>query len=215
MKQNNPGIILAIVTDNQDPDSLGRVKVKIEILGEEILTNWIPVLSMGSSPDTGCYFLPEIESKVIISFIGKGITNPIVLGGIWAEYQQPPITEENSDADLNKDGENNLKFIRSRSGQRIIFDDTDGKEKIQILSSDANTRFEFIVSDEVINIETDKDINLIAGGKLYVEAKEAEFAFSETLEIKTGGIKAETSDGDIEFTSKNGLSIEANSIKLN
>ena len=214
MKNNNPGILVATVTDNQDPDALGRVKVSTDLLGEEIVTDWIQVLNMGSSPDAGCYFLPEIDSKVVISFIGEGINNPIVLGGVWGAFQAPPEAEENSGADLNGDGENNVKFIRSRSGQRIIFDDTDGEEKIQILSPDAATRFEFLVADEMINIETDKDINIIAGGKLYIEAEEAEFVFSGALGIEAAGLQAETSDA-MEFTSGSGITLEGNAIKLN
>lgn len=214
MKNNSPGLVMGVITDNQDPDELGRVKVSIDLLGEIITTDWIPILNFYSSPDAGSYFLPDIDTKVIVSFIGKGIYNPIVLGGIWGAFQPPPVSEENSGADLNGDGENTLKFIRSRSGQRIIFDDTDGEEKIQIISKDATTRFEFLVADEMINIESDKDITIKAGGKLSIEAEETTMIFEGGMSLEAAGLSVDSSDA-LELKSGSGITVEGSAVKLN
>lgn len=214
MNKKNPGILLGVVSDNQDPDELGRVKILIDLLGETITTDWVPILNMSSSPEAGSFFIPEIDARVAVSFIGEGINNPIVLGGIWGEFQKPPLSEENSGSDLNADGENNLKFIRSRSGQRIIFDDKDGEEKVQIISKDAATRFEFLVADEMINIESDKDITIKAGGKLSIEAEEAEMTFEGGLALTTAGMSIEADDA-INIKSGSGITAEGNAIKLN
>lgn len=214
MVNYNPGLLMGIVTDNQDPDELGRIKVSIDLLGETITTDWIPILNFYSSPEAGSYFLPDIDTKVIVSFIGKGVYNPIVLGGIWGSFQPPPVSEENSGADLNGDGENTLKFIRSRSGQRIIFDDTDGEEKIQIISKDAATRFEFLVADEMVNIESDKDIKIKAGGKLSIEAEETTMTFEGGMSLEAAGLAVDASDA-LELKSGSGITVEGSAVKLN
>lgn len=214
MVNYNPGLLMGIVTDNQDPDELGRIKVSIDLLGETITTDWIPILNFYSSPEAGSYFLPDIDTKVIVSFIGKGVYNPIVLGGIWGSFQPPPVSEENSGADLNGDGENTLKFIRSRSGQRIIFDDTDGEEKIQIISKDAATRFEFLVADEMVNIESDKDITIKAGGKLSIEAEETTMTFEGGMSLEAAGLAVDASDA-LELKSGSGITVEGSAVKLN
>ena len=38
---------------------------------------------------------------------------------------------------------NSLNFFKSQSGNMLIFDDTDGKEKIQLIASGGSTRIEF------------------------------------------------------------------------
>lgn len=214
MNIKNPGILIGVVSDNQDPDEMGRIKVLLDIMGETITTDWVPIMTLGASPEAGSYFIPEIDSRVAVSFVGEGIYNPIVLGGIWGNFQKPPLSEENSGADLNADGENNLKFFRSRSGQRIIFDDKDGEEKVQIISKDATTRFEFLVADEMINIESDKDINIKAGGKLAFTASEAELTLEGPLSVVSAGLSIDA-DGAIEIKSGSGITAEGNAIKLN
>jgi hypothetical protein len=78
--------------------------------------------------------LPEVGSIVFVNTLDKYRTKMIASGALYTE--KPPKTEENSDADLNQDGKNSLRFIKSRSGYQIIIDDTEGKEKVQILSPD-------------------------------------------------------------------------------
>lgn len=40
------GPVLGKVVDNEDPDSLGRVKVVTDNFGEEMETDWIPVMTL-------------------------------------------------------------------------------------------------------------------------------------------------------------------------
>jgi uncharacterized protein involved in type VI secretion and phage assembly len=182
------GPVYGRVTDNQDPDKLGRVKVKLGLFGDEVETNWIPVLSLYASSECGAFFIPEVDDQVIVAFLNDNPDHGVVLGSVWSEAIAPPETGENTGSDLNQDGENNLKFIKSRSGHQIILDDKDGEEKIQILAADGNTRFEFLARDEKINLETDKDLFITAGGKLIIEAEEGEFTFDKGLKMKAENI---------------------------
>jgi phage baseplate assembly protein V len=117
-----------IVSDNQDPDEMGRIKVELKITGDETVSDWLPVLSLYASKDTGAFWLPEIGDQVLAAFFDEELSKGVVLGSVWTEENPPPESEENSGADKNKDGENNLRFIRSRAGSRIIMDDKDGDE---------------------------------------------------------------------------------------
>ena len=211
--QNGP--IYGIVTDNADPDGLGRIKVKLSVLGEDIETNWIPVMSLYGSAECGAFFLPEIDDQVVVAFLNDNPEQGIVLGSVWSEAAVPPETGENTGSDLNQDDENNLKFIKSRSGHQIILDDKDGEEKIQILAADGATRFEFLAEDEIINIETDKDLIISAGGKLSIEAEEGEFTFDKGLKIEADKISEESKSKDIESIASQSMQVEGSSVKLN
>ena len=215
MAENNfYGLLYGKVLDNADPDNMGRVKVLLETLGDAVETNWIPVLSLYASSECGAFFLPEIDDQVVVGFIADNPGQGIVIGGVWSDSQTPPETGENTGSDLNKDGENNLRFIKSRSGNMIIFDDKDGEEKLQILASGAQTRFEYLAQDEVLNIETDVDLKLISKGKLSIEAETGEFKFSKGLKIEAGGISIESSKA-VKAVASQDMAIEGSMIKLN
>ncbi|MBN2532120.1 MAG: rhs element Vgr protein [Spirochaetales bacterium] len=211
--QNGP--LYGIITDNADPDGLGRVKVKLAVLGEDIETNWIPVMTLYGSAECGAFFIPEVDDQVVVVFLNDNPEQGIVLGSVWSEAAVPPETGENTGSDLNQDGENNLKFIKSRSGHQIILDDKDGEEKIQILAADGKTRFEFLAKDEMINIETDKDLRISAGGKLSIEAEEGEITFDKGLKVEADKISMESKSKDIEAIASQNMQIEGSSVKLN
>lgn len=208
------GPVLGLVTDNADPDSLGRIKVAINLYGDEIETDWIPILTLYGTAECGAFMLPEVDDQVVVGFLGDSPNQPVVLGSIWSDSIKPPETGENTGSDLNGDGENNLKFIKSRSGQQIILDDKDGEEKIQILSPDGTTRFEFLMGDELLNIETDKDMSLVAGGKLAIEAEEGELTFAKGLKMEADGLAVEAGK-DITITASQSLTLEGSAVNLN
>ena len=205
------GPILGVVTDNADPDNLGRVKVSVDLMGDSIETDWIPILI----PSAGYFMLPEVEDQIVVAFMGDRTDSGIVIGGIWSDHQPPPETEENSGSDLNKDGENNLRFIKSRSGNQIILDDKDGEEKVQILAADGKTRFEFLVGDEMLNIETDKDMTLSAKGKLGIEAEEGEMKFQKALQIEADELSMKSKSKDITTKASQNLTLAGATVKLN
>ncbi|RLI48197.1 MAG: phage tail protein, partial [Candidatus Thorarchaeota archaeon] len=121
-----PGVMPGIVTNNQDPENLYRVKVKFPWLSEDNETDWIRVATLMAGPERGSFFLPEVGDEVLVAFEYGDINAPYVIGVLWNRKQKPPET--------NSDGKNNIRKIRSRSGHEIIFndDDTSKKEKLEI-----------------------------------------------------------------------------------
>lgn len=205
-----------IVTNNEDEDSLGRIKVSIPEIegGADTETDWLPVLSPFSGEEIGTFCLPELEDVVVVMFMDKELEKGVVLGSVYNQNIKPPKTEENSGADLNDDGKNSLHFIRSRSGLRIILDDTDGEEKIQLLGPDAKNRIEMLIGDELLNIETDKDISISADGIISFEAEEIEFKAEKALSMEADNIKQESSK-DITIKGDSSVTLEGNAVKLN
>ena len=120
------GIVLGIVTNNQDPENMGRVKVKFPWLEDSDESYWARVATLMAGNDRGTFFLPEVEDEVLVAFDHGDINHPYVMGTLWNGVDTPPETNEN--------GKNNIRKIKSRSGHEIVFDDNDEemKEKIEI-----------------------------------------------------------------------------------
>lgn len=120
-----PGVTIGIVTDLNDPEKLGRIKVRIT--GRDALpyeTDFIRMMTPMTGQQWGCFFLPEVGDEVLVSFVDGDVSRPYVLGALWNREYKPPVTME---------GQNNdIRMIRTRSGHELIFNDADQKESIHI-----------------------------------------------------------------------------------
>src|SRR5437016_4989115 len=71
------------VTDNSDPDDLGRVKAKVpQVLGD-VETGWaLPAFAYGGAPGQGLFAVPDVGAGVWIEFEGGNLSYPI-WAGTW------------------------------------------------------------------------------------------------------------------------------------
>jgi uncharacterized protein involved in type VI secretion and phage assembly len=119
------GVAIGIVSNNQDPKNLGRVRMKFPWLSDDHESDWCRMASPMAGGGRGAYFLPEVEDEVLVAFEHGDVRCPYVVGGMWNGKDAPPAN--------NSDGQNNIRAIHSRSGHLIRLDDTDGAEKIEVI----------------------------------------------------------------------------------
>jgi len=119
------GLHYAVVCQNKDPDNLGRVKVRLPWLdhGDADQTHWAQLLTPMEGNKFGWYALPDVDDVVVVMFIAGDICQPVIVGGVWSKPDQSP--------EPNEDGKNNFRGYRSRSGHRLLFDDSQ-KSKVVI-----------------------------------------------------------------------------------
>lgn len=125
---------LGQVTDNNDPDSRGRVKVRLLATLMEI---WAGVVVPSAGAGYGVSFVPRLDEIVVLAFITPEM--PLVLGSIWAGNSSVPEdadpqenhyvirTPEGTVLDFD-DGSAPKVELRSRSGYRISIDENGGGE---------------------------------------------------------------------------------------
>jgi uncharacterized protein involved in type VI secretion and phage assembly len=205
MQENQ--IVFGIVSDNKDPGGLNRIRVYFPFLKGAQVTGWIPYVTPMTGSETGVSILPEIDTPVLVTVLNPDWTSLIAHPAPYNEKNQPPKTEENSDADLNEDGKNSLHFIKSRLGYQAIMDDSEGDSKILILTPDKKTRITIDGENGLVSMETDKAYTVEAKGTVTIRAENLEItaekeltASSETLQIKTS--KAIDILGDKDITVK-------------
>ncbi|MBF8277357.1 MAG: phage tail protein [Candidatus Brocadiaceae bacterium] len=173
------GVVTGIVTNNSDPDGLGRVKVKIPRINNEDESNWARVVSFMAGKERGGFFLPEVDDEVLVAFEFGDINMLYVIGALWNGVDKPPET--------NGDGKNNKGFITSRSGHIIRLNDEDGKEMIEIVDKTEKNSIVFDTAKNTITISTDKDITLSAPqGTVKIEAQKIELKSSAEVKIEAG-----------------------------
>lgn len=103
------------VTDNADPDNLGRIKATVpRLLGEEE-TGWaLPAFVYGGSSEQGFFAVPEVGAGVWIEFEGGDLSYPI-WSGTW--YTDGAIPES---------AQPGQKVLKTTSGHKIVLDDDGG-----------------------------------------------------------------------------------------
>ena len=119
--QPSQTFLIGIVTDNEDPEQMGRVKVKFPTLTEEHNSAWARIVSVGGGKERGIDWLPEIDDEVLVGFEHGSIDRPLVLGGLWNGKDAPPEP-------TNKSVNNNLvrlRTIKTRTGHQIQFIEED------------------------------------------------------------------------------------------
>jgi len=149
------GVVMGLVTDNKDPDKMGRVKVQFPWLSDQNESWWARMAVPMAGPGRGTYFLPEVDDEVLIAFEHGDMRFPYVLGALWNGKDAPPAD--------NADGKNNIRVIHSRSGHLIRLDDTDGDEKIELIDKTGNNSVTIKSSDNSITIQCDGKLMLKAG----------------------------------------------------
>jgi uncharacterized protein involved in type VI secretion and phage assembly len=113
------GVYYCVVTQNKDADGLNRIKVKMPWLddGDTDQSGWAQLMTPMEGDKFGWYTLPDVGDVVAVTFIAGDISQPIIMGGVWSTADNSP--------EPNEDGKNNFRGYRSRSGHRLILDDTD------------------------------------------------------------------------------------------
>lgn len=172
------GVTVGVVTNNKDPDSLGRVKVRFPWLSDEDESHWARVLTPMAGKERGLYLLPEVDDEVLVAFEHGDVQFPYILGALWNGQDPPP--------EANDDGANNRRTLKSRSGHLIRLDDTDGAEKIEVIDKSGNNHIVISTSDNTITISADADITIQSGnGKLILKGNGVEITSQAGVKIES------------------------------
>ena len=173
------GVASAIVTNNKDPDGLGRVRLKLPWMSGELESGWARVASPMAGAGRGVYFLPEVDDEVLVAFAYGDPASPYVLGGLWNGEDHPP--------EANGDGKNDVRVIRSRNGHVIRLVDTDGDERIEIVDRSEKNSIVISTKDGTITISADADIAIgSASGKLSLSGQGVEITSKTDVKIQAG-----------------------------
>jgi uncharacterized protein involved in type VI secretion and phage assembly len=173
------GVVVGIVTNNQDPDGLGRVRLRFPWLSAHDESGWARIASLMAGADRGAYFLPEVDDEVLVAFEQGDVRFPYVLGALWNGNDKPPGN--------NVDGNNNQRLFKSRSGHLLRLDDTEGEARIEIIGSSGKCHITLDANANTITLDADRDVVIRAGnGKLSLSGNRVEITSQAELTIEAG-----------------------------
>lgn len=212
------GVVTALVTNLNDPDDLGRVKVKYAWLGE-IESDWVRISSPMAGAERGLMYLPEVNDEVLIAFEHGDVHRPYVVGALWNNTDKPPLP--NSEAVAS--GKVNQRILKSRSGHVVILDDTDGSETITIRDKTENNEIVIDSSQNSMKISVDGDFIVEAKGKILLnstgdmtlDSKAAgNFKAASNLSVKATGNVSVNATGNLSLEGTGMGQLKGNSVTV-
>jgi uncharacterized protein involved in type VI secretion and phage assembly len=177
-----PTIGIGIVTDNQDPHNMGRVKVKYPWLSDQDTSDWARVIAPGAGAERGIMYIPEVNDEVLVGFEAGDIDHPYVLGGLWNGNDAPPL----STSEAVKSSNVAQRIIKSRTGHVIILDDSDDKPGIYIRDKTGSNLIEIDSTTNAMKIHIDGDTEIKARGNLKLESQQ-EITIKAQMGLKMDG----------------------------
>jgi phage baseplate assembly protein V len=113
---------LGVVTQVDDPEKLGRVRVTLPGQGD-LETGWIEVVVPGAGKSKGLVALPGIDDRVLLLFPGGDPAQAIVLGGLYGAGGPP-------DAGIEGGATRRYTFS-TPGGQCVRLDDAGKKVRLE------------------------------------------------------------------------------------
>jgi len=185
--QDWPGVVPAIVTNSDDPQGWGRVKLKYPWMSDKEESYWARVVGAGGGPECGLAIIPAVEDEVMVAFEHGDFDHPVVLGGLWngkdALPKQVKSAQEGEKAQVRSwtsrtghritmyDNSDNKLEIETKGGLRVILNDTN--KSITVESGDTvqlTAKGDITVKGNNLNIETDGNFQLNAKGNVQMKA---------------------------------------------
>ncbi|UGU14788.1 type VI secretion system tip protein VgrG [Sinomicrobium kalidii] len=177
----------AVVTDNNDPKGLGRVKVKFHWDYE---SPWIRMVQPHGGGSKGFYFIPEVGEEVLVAYEGGNAEKPYIVGTMYNGNQKSGYATANND----------LKVIHSRSGTRIKMNDAEGS----IFIEDPSGNTWFMDGQGNIEVSAPKNVSIRAGENMSLTAGKTLTAISgDDTSITAGKNLKETATADYRLQAAN------------
>ena len=167
--------VLGVVTDNRDPEGLGRVRVSTDMSVPGSESPWLCVAGQWKKKGSGWWVLPEIGTQALVVYTAKDRSRGYVLGYIYDRRHMPPERGGDSGTVVLEGKKVRGEIREGKDGETIILESKDGELRIEL--------------------DSGKGIS-IRNGKGDIKIKCRNFsAESEEVTIKVEGLKSGSESG--------------------
>jgi len=183
-------LAVGVVTSNEDPDKLGRVKVKYPILGGEVESFWARVVQGAAGKERGVVSLPHVNDEVVVGFLHGDVRRPYVLGALFNGKDTPGADLVKADNSLAARFPRNLDVLTNKQA--------------------------LLTADEGLTVKTTKGPIEISANKDFTLAASAggppsAFTIETTGQIKVNGTQGVeiSASGPLKITSTAPVTVES------
>ncbi len=173
--KRQPGVVIGVVQDRDDPSGQGRVKLTFPWLSENQQSAWAPIAAPMAGKERGQWFMPEVGDEVLVAFEQGDFAHPFVVGFLWNGVDKTPDTDPKH------------RLIVTPGGHQLRFEDNDGAKRVTLKTSAG-----FSADMD----ETAKTLTLKTPGGLSLTLDDT----STSITLSGGGRQIAMSGGQVQIT---------------
>jgi uncharacterized protein involved in type VI secretion and phage assembly len=219
------GLVSGTVTDTQDPEGSGRVKVRFPWLSDEYASDWARTAQSGGTGG-GEAFIPEVGDEVLVGFEHGHLDRPYVLAGLYNGKDRPgggggggggdaadggtgsPGGGSGGDLVDPTSGAVNRRTFASKSGNQLeLLEAANGPQGVRLRTGDGKLTIALDRTNTAIVVNSD--------GSVTIEAKE------RVAITAAGGVALDAGRGALELTgdsvtlaSRSGVAVDGGNGKV-
>ncbi len=207
---NVPGLVVGVVTNVDDPDKAGRVKLKYPSVSSEVEGPWARIVTLGAGNKRGLVFQPEVNDEVLVAFEGGDPRQPVVLGGLFSGKNVLPEWGV-------KSGAVQSRRITSRLGHVIeLADGTD--------AANQHIQLQLSTTTHKVRLGADKlELEVASGKPITIKSGSASFEIDASGNVTIKGNKvtieaqtelALTGNSKVGVTSQGQLAVQGSMVSV-
>ena len=207
------GVVVGLVTDNNDPEDAGRVKVKYPWLGDDAVSYWARIARPSAGKDYGFVWIPEVDEEVVVAFEHGDINFPLVVGSLWNGKDKMPSKTVSG---ASEDGKISRHALISPGGHQIVFYDKDDDAGIQITTKDKKYRIVLGSSEKKMVIYAEGDVRMETKGKLDMKVdKDFSLAVNGSVKIEAQKSLDIKSSSSMNIQSQASVALKGSKVGIN
>ena len=210
------GVVIGQVSDNRDPDKLGRVRLTFPWLHDDFVSDWSRTVQAGAGKGRGALIVPEVGDEVLVAFEQGSFQRPYVLGGLHNGVDTPP----RGDVELvdSSSGAIDRRAFVSRTGHALeMLETASGAHGIKIHTGDGKLTFDLDQKKTTITVHSDGTVTVEARNGVTVDAGTGSLRLAGqdvTIAAKTG-VKLDGGGGEVKVSSSTGVKIQGTTVSVN
>ncbi|MFE5842546.1 VgrG-related protein [Streptomyces niveus] len=217
------GLVSGTVTDTQDPEGSGRVKVRFPWLSDEYASDWARTAQSGGTGG-GEAFIPEVGDEVLVGFEHGHLDRPFVLAGLYNGKDRPGggggggggdaagagAGGGGSGGDLvdPTSGAVNRRAFASKSGNQLeLLEAANGPQGVRLRTGDGKLTIALDRTNTAIVVNSDGSVTIEAKERVAIKA-----AGGVALDAGRGAL--ELTGDSVTLTSRSGVAVDGGNGKV-
>ncbi len=187
-------LVVGLVTNVNDPEKLGRVKVKFPSLSDQDESTWARVVTGAASNARGILMLPLVNDEVVVAFENGDTRRPLVIGSVFNGRDKPgeELLQGNDGSFAVASNEKGLihtkKDLTFKSDQKMIIQVTSDREE----KADGNVKQESGGSSQ---LKAGTSYEIEAGASIKIKGASISVEATGSLSLKGATVAIEAQSG--------------------
>ncbi|MFJ8129346.1 VgrG-related protein [Streptomyces hydrogenans] len=214
------GLVNATVTDTQDPEGSGRVKVTFPWLSDEYASDWART-AQAAGTGGGEPYIPEVGDEVVVGFELGRLDRPYVLGGLYNGQDRP----SGGGAVDPTSGAVDRRAFASKGGHRLeLLDSAGGARGVRLRTGDGKLTIDLdqsgtavtIGSDGAVRITAKEKVSITASGGVSVAAEQGPLELSGDSVSVTArqGVRVDGGQGAVRLATGGALDVQGATVTV-